>query len=142
MQLLRRVLLATSRVGAAMPASAASWVVVGESQEVSAHLDTESLRREGSRVRTWLKWNWRDEQDIQNTYPIKRFRFERQLQVSDCRTKQYAIVQHIWYSSEDGVLVSSVTVPERQWEFSEAAPETIGESIIKLACSKLPHAAK
>lgn len=125
-----------------MPASAASWVAVGESPEVSAYLDTESLRREGSRVRTWLKWTWRDEQDIQNTHPIKRFRFERQLQVSDCRTKQYAIVQSIWYSNEDGALVSSLVVPERQWEFSEAAPDTIGESIIRLACNTLPRAAK
>ena len=114
---------------------AANWIDVGGNDEVTVYVDTDSIRRNGSRVKTWLKWNWQNPQNIPSTYPIKTYLSEKQLQVSDCKNGTLAIAQGIRYAAlDDTDLVDSYTVEERAWKFSEAAPETIGESLIKFAC--------
>lgn len=127
------LLLATSILAA--NAGAATWVEIGGSDAVVVSVDTESLRRDGTKVRSWLKWQWSKPVDVPNLYPVKLYQLERQLQVSDCKNGTFAIAQGVRYADETGNdVVDSYTVPEKAWQFSEAAPETIGESIVKYVC--------
>ena len=122
-----------------LPARAANWVEVGGSDEVTVFVDTDSIRRNGTRVKTWLKWKWQKPQDVPGANPVRTYQFEKQLQVSDCKNGTLAIVQGIRYAGpDDGDAVDSYTIEERGWKFSEAAPETIGESLVKFACKPPP----
>lgn len=121
---------------APLPANAANWIEVGASDAVVVSVDTESLRRTGTKVKSWLKWQWSKPTDVPNTYPVKLYQLERQLQVSDCKSGTLAIAQGVRYADVSGneVVVDNYTIEEKFWQFSEAAPETIGESIIKYVC--------
>ena len=119
-------------------ASAANWVEVGGSDAVVVSVDTESLRRSGAQVRSWLKWQWSKPLDVPNSYPVKQYQLERQLQVSDCKNGAFAIAQGVRYSDATGNdVVDSYTVAEKSWQFSEAAPETLGESILRYVCKAI-----
>lgn len=119
-------------------ASAANWVEVGGSDAVVVSVDTESLRRSGTQVRSWLKWQWSKPLDVPNTYPVKQYKLERQLQVSDCKNRTFAIAQGVRYSDETGNdVVDSYIVAEKSWQFSEAVPETLGESIVRYVCKAM-----
>ena len=118
-----------------LPAHAANWVDVAGNDEVTVFVDTESIRRVGNRVRTWLKWKWAKPQAVPGSYPSKTYQSEKQLQVSDCKDRTLAIAQGIRYAApDDGDVVDSYTIEEKAWKFSEAAPETIGETLIRFAC--------
>ena len=118
-----------------LPASAANWVEIGGNDAVSVKVDKDSMRRIGSRVKTWLKWEWTNQQEVDGTYPKKTYKIEKQLQISDCTNRTLAVAQGIQYATdESGDIVNSYTVNEKQWRFSEAAPETIGETILQFAC--------
>lgn len=55
-------------------AGAATWVEIGSSDSVVVFVDKDSLRRNGSKVRSWLKWEWAEPVEVPNVFPIKRYR--------------------------------------------------------------------
>ena len=121
----------------ALPAVAhsANWVSIGGNDEVTVYVDTESMRRTGVTARTWLKWQWTKPQEVPGRYPAKTYLFEKQLQISNCKEGTLAVAQGIRYVDLDGnEVVDSYALEEKSWKFSEAAPETIGESLVKFAC--------
>jgi len=77
--------------------TSATWVVVGDHDFVVVFVDKDSIRRNGSRVKSWLKWQWTQPVGIQNSYPTKKYQSEKQLQVSDCANNTLAIAQGIMY---------------------------------------------
>ena len=116
-------------------ARAANWVEVAGNDSVTVSVDKDSMRKVGTKLRTWLKWEWVKPQEVPNTYPSKTYKTEKQLQVSDCANGTLAIAQGVQYSTDsNGEVVNSYNFDERAWRFSEAAPETIGESILLFAC--------
>lgn len=120
-----------------LPSHSATWVEIGGNDEVVVFIDTESIRKTGNLVKTWLKWDWTKAQDIPGSFPAKTYRAEKQLQVSDCQNRNLAVVQGVRYTALDGnVVVDSYGVIEKNWKFSEVVPETIGETIINFACKK------
>lgn len=113
----------------------ANWVEIGGNDSVVVSVDTASLKRNGNKVKSWLQWQWNKPTDVPNTYPAKLYQLERQLQISDCKAGTLAIAQGIRYADEIGnEVVDSYTIKENSWQFSEAAPETIGESIVTYVC--------
>jgi hypothetical protein len=122
---------------ACFSAEAATWLDIAGNDEVTVYVDTTSIRRTGLRVKTWLKWHWVKPQEVPNSFPLKTYLSEKQLQVSDCRDLTLAVAQGIRYAAiDERDIVSSYTFDERSWRFSEAAPETIGESIVRYACKQ------
>ncbi|MDO8457643.1 MAG: hypothetical protein Q7T07_12120 [Burkholderiaceae bacterium] len=116
-------------------AGAATWVEIGGNESVIVLVEKDSVRRNGSRVKSWLKWEWSKPTDVPNSYPIKMYLSEKQLQVSDCQNNTLAVAQGIRYADSSGSeVVDSYTIDEKAWHFSEAVPETIGESIVKFVC--------
>jgi hypothetical protein len=122
-------------LGLPISGMAATWVSVAGNDDVEVFVDTDSIRKNGNRVKTWLKFQWVKSQNVPGSYPTKLYRSERQLQVSDCRDRTLAIAQGVFYGDMDGTnAVGSYTNSENSWSFSEAAPETIGETLINFAC--------
>lgn len=116
-------------------ATAATWVEIGGNDAVVVFVDRDSLRRNGTKVKSWLKWQWSKPTEVPDTYPPKLYQLERQLQVSDCANNNLAIAQGVMYSDASGnEVVASYTYQEKTWRFTEVVPETIGESIIKFVC--------
>lgn len=113
----------------------AEWLPIGGNDEVAVYVDRDTVRRTGTRVKTWLKWEWLKPQAILQTYPPKMFVLHKQLQITDCAKGTLAAAQGIYYGDLDGAqVVDTYIYSETSWSFSEAVPETIGESIVKFAC--------
>lgn len=116
-------------------AHAAKWVSVAGNDDATVFVDIDSIRREGSQVKTWLKWQWTSAKEVPGSYPAKTYFVERQLQISDCKQRTLAIAQGVQYSDKEGVeVVDSYTIDKKNWQFSEVVPETIGESLVLFAC--------
>jgi hypothetical protein len=114
---------------------ATDWVLVAYGDGVFVFADQDSVRRSGSRVKTWLKWQWTKPVEAPNTFPKIVYQSAKQLQVSDCAKGSFATAQSILYSKWDGGdVVYSFSSEEVFWSFTEVAPETIGESILNFAC--------
>ncbi len=114
---------------------AATWVPIAANDDVVTYIDQDSIRRSGNRVKTWLKWLWAKPAEIPNSYPKKTYLLEKQLQITDCANGTLTIAQGTRYADRDGNdAIDSYIYEERNWRFSEAVPETIGESILKYAC--------
>jgi|JI6StandDraft_1071083.scaffolds.fasta_scaffold138205_1 hypothetical protein len=117
------------------PAEAASWQDIAGNSQVTVEIDIESMRSNAGRVRTWLIWHWPEEQEIPGPYPAKTFRTEKQPQVSDCKANSFAMAQGVRYADADGVkLVDSYEIEQKNWQFTEAVPDSIGATIVRFAC--------
>ena len=115
---------------------AANWVEIGGNDSVTTYVDTESMRRIGPKVKTWLKWEWAKPESVPNTYPAKTYLLEKQLQISDCVAGKLAVIQGTRYASLGGADVAdSYSIAEGKAMYTEVVPETIGESILKFACA-------
>jgi hypothetical protein len=76
-------------------ANASTWVEIGGNDAVVVFVDRDSLRRSGTKVKSWLKWQWSKPIEVPDTYPVKLYQLERQLQVSDCSNSNLAIAQGV-----------------------------------------------
>lgn len=135
MHSLKAITLTVVCLGSLATAHAADWKEIGGNDDVTVLIDTTSIRRSGTRVKTWLKWVWKTEQFVPKSYPEKKYKTEKQLQISDCKSGTLAIAQSVRYGDSDGAqVVDNYAVPEARLQFSEAVPDTIGETIVKYAC--------
>jgi hypothetical protein len=75
--------------------NASTWVEIGGNDAVVVFVDRDSLRRSGTKVKSWLKWQWSKPIEVPDTYPVKLYQLERQLQVSDCSNSNLAIAQGV-----------------------------------------------
>lgn len=137
-----QLLLLTGMLFAAAQTNAATWIELGGSDAVVVSVDKDSLRRNGTKVKSWLKWQWSKPTDVPNTYPVKFYQLERQLQVTDCEAGTFAIAQGVRSDASANEVVDSYSVPEKSWRFEEAVPESIGEAIIKHVCKATARAGK
>ena len=120
-----------------VPSQAATWVEIGGNDEVVVFTDTESIRKTGNRVETWIKWDLTNAQDIPSSYPAKTYLAEKQLQVYDCQSRSLAVIQRVRYEASDGnLVVDSYIVDEESWKFSKVVPEIIDETSINFECKK------
>jgi hypothetical protein len=116
-------------------AGSATWVEVGGNDSAVVLVDKDSLRRNQNKVKSWLKWQWVKPVEVPNAFPVKLYQLEQQLQISDCQNNTLAIAQGIRYADAFGNEVAdSYAFEEKSWHFTEVAPETLGESIIKFVC--------
>lgn len=130
-----------SAIAAAQPVCAATWVSIADASGVEVFVDVDSIRVTGPQVRTWLKWEWEKPFELKHLVPVRSYKLEKQLQVSNCVDRTLAISQGTRYAELDGKdVVESYSIPKL--EFTEAVPESIGESIIKFACTNRSRPAK
>ncbi|HSD35919.1 MAG TPA: surface-adhesin E family protein [Rhodocyclaceae bacterium] len=121
----------------ACQAHAANWALVDSNSESKIFLDTESVRRNGSKVKVWIKWSHSAPVAAKNTYPEKQYQSSKSLDIYDCSDRSSASIQFILYADADGgEVVKSDSIPERLASFREVVPDSIGEAILEAACKR------
>jgi hypothetical protein len=124
-------------------ANAAQWDKVGETPLASVYVDRDSMRRSGNEVRAALEWRWYNPTDVPDTNGAKTYRLERQVQISNCTNRGYAVLEGTRYADDRGIeLVSSYQYQERSLPWSEARPRTIRDTIVAHVCKAVPASKK
>ena len=119
--------------------AAAQWDKVGDTTLASVYVDKDSMRRSGNEVRASLEWRWFSPTEVPDTAGAKTYRLERQVQISNCANRSFAIPEGNRYSDERGIeLVSSYRYDERSLPYSEARARTIRDVIIGHVCRAAP----
>jgi hypothetical protein len=122
---------------------ASDWEAVSAGDDVIAYVDKESIRFIGSTAKIWVKWEYTDPQEVKYSYPKKTYTTSKNLELYKCLDRTSAAIQAIRYSDNSaGEVVDTITIKEANAEFSEVAPDTMGESILQWVCKKKPKQKK
>jgi hypothetical protein len=135
-------LLAAAALALPGVAAATQYEKVGETKMASVYVDKDSIRRNGNEVRASLEWRWFGPTEVPDGEG-KTYRLERQVQISNCTNRGYAIPEGNRYADERGVeLVSTYSYPERFLPWYEARPKTIRDTIVSHVCRVAPPQAQ
>lgn len=134
------VLFATFTLTTPLFASAApKWEMTGDSGKVSVWVDRESMRRTGNEVRANLEWRWRQPTEVPDSNGAKTYRLERQVQVSNCSTHSFAVVEGTRYGDAAGLdPVSSYKFNDAVLRWGDAPSRTIRGGVIDHVCRNAP----
>lgn len=139
---LRFLALAAALAAAPTTMLAASLVKVGEAGIASVYVDKDSMRRNGSQVRAALEWRWTKGIELPDN-PARTYRMERQLQISNCDNKSYAVAEGTQYADERGTdPVRSYKNDESSLPYSVAPARTIRDVVVTYVCTAAPAAKK
>jgi hypothetical protein len=139
LSMLLRTLALVAALAVPALAAATTWDKVGDTSMASVYVDKDSIRRSGTEVRASLEWRWYSPTEVPDTAGSRTYRLERQVQISNCTNRSYAVAEGNRYADERGIdLVSSYTYPEPSLAYSEARPRTIRETIIAHVCRVAP----
>lgn len=114
--------------------SASTWVVVFEGPAATAWVDTDTIRRKGSKIKTWVKIQFPTPTPIYKDKPTPTFRFARQLYELNCQNRTTATIQTHRYLLEASPPVDSDITPENLLSHKDVVPDTIGESVLDFSC--------
>ncbi len=133
-------LICVSSSFAASMASAAEWQYVAEGGNATVEIDASSLRRDGDKVKVWSRWTYSPRREVPGEY-LKYADRSVELSIYKCAARMVQSLQ-ITYHDAAGTVVSSRSYTERAADYSEIAPDSIGEAILNVACSKTKPAAR
>lgn len=124
-------------------AFAAKWEKVGDAGPVSVYVDKDSVRRSGTEARAWLEWRWTRPTDVPGADPPRQYRLERQVQISNCANRSYAVAEGTRYADERGLdPVSSYKYDESALPYTAAAPRTVRDQVVTYVCAVAEPAKK
>ena len=136
---IRPSLLALACLAAPTFAFATKWEKVGDAGPVAVYVDKESVRRAGTDTRAQLEWRWTRLTDVPGADPPKQYRLERQLQITNCINRSYAVSEGTRYADERGLdPVSSYKYDESALPFSVPTPRTVRDSVVTYVCAVEP----
>jgi hypothetical protein len=120
-------------------ACAGGWDKVGDTSMNSVYVDKDSMRRNGTEVRASLEWRWNSPTEVPDTNGTRTYRLERQVQISNCANRSYAVLEGVRYADERGIEpVSTYKYEERMLPYSQARSRTIRDTIIAYVCKAAP----
>jgi len=119
-------------------ATAADWRRVGGNDQVDVYVDAMSIRPSGSFMKAWFMYNYGSTQPIANSYPPQNYRSYKELNFYNCGQGSSAISQQVMNSGTNGAgdVVKSIDLPIASLQFSDPAPDSIGEAELTVACAK------
>jgi hypothetical protein len=133
---IRPSMLALACLAAPALAFAAKWEKVGDAGPVSVSVDKESVRRAGTDTRAQLEWRWTRLTGVPGADPPKQYRLERQLPITNCSNRSYAVAEGTRYADERGLdPVSSHKYDESALPCSVATPRTVRDLVVTHVCS-------
>lgn len=81
------------------PLGAANWeLATGSDNGLMVYIDTQSVKRTGSRVKVWERWTY----DSPQTSNGNSFQSARLLHIYDCANRTSAMMREVLYSEVDG----------------------------------------
>jgi hypothetical protein len=120
-------------------ALAAKWEKVGDAGPVAVYVDPDSIKKSGTEARAWLEWRWTKLVDVPNADPPRQYRLERQVQISNCTNRSYAVAEGTRYADERGIdPVSSYSYDESALPYTVAVPRTVRDQVVSYVCTYEP----
>ena len=139
---IRPFILAIACLAAPALAFAATWEKVGDAGPVAVYVDKESVRRVGTDRRAQIEWRWTRLTDVPGGDPPKQYRLERQLQITNCSNRSYAVSEGTRYADDRGLdPVSSYKYDESALPYAVPAPRTVRDQVVTYLCA-LPEPKK
>jgi hypothetical protein len=130
------LILALAFLAAPGLALAAKWEKVGESGPVQVWVDKESIRKAGSEARANLEWRWSRPTNVPDADPPRQYRLERQVQISNCANRAYAVAEGTRYADERGLEpVSSYKYDELALPYSVAPARSVRDLVVSYVCT-------
>ena len=117
-------------------ALAAKWEKVGEAGPVQVYVDKESIRKSGPEARANLEWRWSRPTDVPDANPPRQYRLERQVQISNCSNRAYAVSEGTRYADDRGLdPVSSYKYDELSLPYSVAPSRSVRDLVVTYVCT-------
>ena len=132
----RHIILALACLAAPGLALAAKWEKVGESGPVQVWVDKDSIRKAGNEARANLEWRWSRPTAVPDADPPRQYRLERQVQISNCTNRAYAVAEGTRYSDDRGLEpVSSYKYDELSLPYSVAPARSVRDLVVTYVCT-------
>ena len=117
--------------------NAAEWVYVGSGGggDLSVWVDKDSMRRSGSKVKTWSRWTYKKPKLLSESGPARYFQGMQALEVYLCDERSGTHLQVIKYADTDfSDQVEARTYPDDAKRYEDVVPDSLGEKLLKFAC--------
>lgn len=133
----RTFAILVAALATAPTAFAAKWEKIGETAAVAVYADKETLRRSGTEVRSWVEWRWVRPTDTPDGG--RQYRLERQVQISNCENRSFAVAEGTLYVDDRGVdPITSYKYDEATLPWNRPPARTIRDTMITYMCSAAP----
>jgi hypothetical protein len=117
-------------------AFAAKWEKVGEAGPVQVYVDKDSIRKSGAEARANIEWRWSRPADVPDADPPRKYLLERQVQISNCSNRAYAVAEGTRYSDNRGLEpVSSYKYDELSLPYSVAPARSVRDLVVTYVCT-------
>jgi hypothetical protein len=114
------------------------WSLYGIGENALNFVNKGSVRPQGKYRKVWLLSVFPKEESVNNV----RFLSEKALVYFDCVAGSVGIKQILYYSDELGqtpIDGGSINIGESDVDFSDSAPNSAGDQLLKIVCGKLPR---
>jgi hypothetical protein len=115
--------------------SYAEWEIYGIDEEFTSFFDKKTIRKNGVIVKIWELKNYIATQRDSDGVKYKSVKI---YVANDCKSEMRAIASLVYYEGEfgEGAVTFSVSVQEKDWNWQDIVPGSIGASTWKIACGK------
>jgi hypothetical protein len=112
----------------------AEWKFFGSTDTFTSYIDYSRIKTEG---RYKSIWDLFDYKSPQTEYSGKQYKSSVAKEIVDCQASRSQLVALYFYSEQmgKGEVVSSGNFQVRESEWSNPPPNSIGDDLIKIACS-------
>jgi len=115
---------------------AVTWDKVGDTGLATVYIDKDSVRRSGSEARAALEWRWNSPTEVPDSGGAKHYRLERQVQISNCSNRAYAVSEGTRYADDRGLdPVSSYKYDELALPYSVAPARSVRDLVVSYVCT-------
>ena len=127
---MKRLLLGLMMLMTATAASA-EWTIAGGNAAADSYVDRATIRRNGDLVKMWDLGDFKKMRTVQSYSYLSH----KSQQEHDCKEEKIRTLAFLWFSGQmgNGNVVYSNSNPG---EWTPISPESIGESLWKIACGK------
>ena len=116
---------------------ASEWVYIGSSGggDLSVWMDKDTVRRSGSKVKTWSRWIYKKPSLLPEPGVTRYFRAMQALEVYQCEDRTSTHLQVLRYADTEFVdQLMARTFPDDATRYEDVVPESLGEKMMKFAC--------
>ena len=112
-------------------AASAEWTRAGETDEFIQYVDTATIRRNGNFVKMWSLADYKTVKTVAGQSNLSN----KKQSEYDCKEEKERKIAHTWFTGQMGSGTVNYT-DNRTEEWSPISPESVGETLWKIACGK------
>lgn len=106
---------------------------IGQSTRLRVFLNTKTVTSAGKYVKAWSNWSYKSEQKLRSG---GEYQSSQNLSYYDCGNRTSAMRQTSYHRgvTTRGEVVSTLSTPEKEMEYEDAVPNSIGEELLTVVC--------